>query len=321
MEASATRRIAPAGRVSLKAATMPVNTLTLIGGAAAVMTVGAVALLPNWTEASDHRHTRPPAALTVAAAPGSFSHVEPGEFLMNERPVPAPRRQIAVSQPLEIMKYQVSLDEYARCVSLGACEAADAEGNGNVPVTGVSYLDAEAYARWYSETTGETWRLPTDEEWAHAASERFRSDIEPLEEDPQNPARAWLSSYQREVDLERKADPVPRSRGSFGVNSKGVADIAGNVWEWTSTCYARVTMAADGKAAETSIENCGVHVVEGFHRTYMSNFIRDGKSGGCAVGLPPDNLGFRLVRERSAAMPIAAFLEKIRRLGREIIGA
>ena len=50
----------------------------------------------------------------------------------------------------------------------------------------------------------------------------------------------------------------------------------------------------DGK---THIENCGVHVVAGFHRTYMSNFIRDGKSGGCAIGLPPDNLGFRLVRE------------------------
>jgi hypothetical protein len=38
--------------------------------------------------------------------------------------------------------------------------------------------------------------------------------------------------------------------------------------------------------------------VEGFHRTYMSNFIRDGKSGGCAVGKPPDSLGFRLVKER-----------------------
>ena len=30
------------------------------------------------------------------------------------------------------------------------------------------------------------------------------------------------------------------------------------------------------------IDNCGVHVVEGRHRTYISNFIRDGKSGGCA---------------------------------------
>jgi hypothetical protein len=29
----------------------------------------------------------------------------------------------------------------------------------------------------------------------------------------------------------------------------------------------------------------------------MSYFVRDGRRGGCAVGAPPDNLGFRLVRE------------------------
>jgi hypothetical protein len=57
-------------------------------------------------------------------------------------------------------------------------------------------------------------------------------------------------------------------------------------------------MDIDGKRIASSIDNCGVHVVEGFHRTYMSNFIRDGKSGGCAVGTPPDNLSFRLVRDR-----------------------
>jgi hypothetical protein len=31
----------------------------------------------------------------------------------------------------------------------------------------------------------------------------------------------------------------------------------------------------------------------------MSNFVSDGKSGGCAVGTPPDNLGFRLVRDHA----------------------
>ena len=40
--------------------------------------------------------------------------------------------------------------------------------------------------------------------------------MEPLEDDPNNPARGWLSSYQREVALARKADPKPRSRGAFG---------------------------------------------------------------------------------------------------------
>ncbi|WP_318013209.1 SUMF1/EgtB/PvdO family nonheme iron enzyme [Mesorhizobium sp. CO1-1-11] len=116
--------------------------------------------------------------------------------------------------------------------------------------------------------------------------------------DPANPAQRWLALYRTEASLGRKSDPNPRFPGAFGSNSKEVADIAGNVWEWTSTCYVHATLSADGAGRSGSIENCGVHVVEGFHRTYMSNFIRDGKSGGCAVGTPPDNLGFRLVRER-----------------------
>ena len=43
--------------------------------------------------------------------------------------------------------------------------------------------------------------------------------------------------------------------------------------------------------------NCGVRVAEGRHRAYVTDFIRDARAGGCAVGVPPRNLGFRLVRE------------------------
>ncbi|MBN9069786.1 MAG: formylglycine-generating enzyme family protein, partial [Rhizobiales bacterium] len=48
--------------------------------------------------------------------------------------------------------------------------------------------------------------------------------------------------------------------------------------------------------------NCGVRVVAGRHSGYMSTFIRDGKTGGCAAGLAPENLGFRLVRESPSAV-------------------
>jgi hypothetical protein len=43
----------------------------------------------------------------------------------------------------------------------------------------------------------------------------------------------------------------------------------------------------------------------------MSNFVREGKSGGCAVGTPPDYLGFRLVQERTSL--VAA-------IGRRLLG-
>ncbi|WP_192249447.1 SUMF1/EgtB/PvdO family nonheme iron enzyme [Mesorhizobium silamurunense] len=243
----------------------------------------------------------------VTLTPGSFDHAQPGEFLKDNHPAPAPVVGETIDAPLEIMKFQVTASDYDRCVSDGACKPADSRLAGNVPATGVSFIDAQAYANWLSARTGETWRLPTDVEWAYAAGERFRADIEGGEGDPADPAKRWLTQYRNETALGRKPDPEPRARGSFGFNAKGVADIAGNVWEWTSTCYAHATVSS-GRVAR-SISNCGVHVVEGFHRTYMSNFVRDGKSGGCAVGTPPDNLGFRLVRDRGG------FAQALRRLG------
>ena len=63
------------------------------------------------------------------------------------------------------------------------------------------------------------------------------------------------------------------------------------------SCFVRRVLDDAGKVVSNS-PNCGVRVVEGQHRAYVTDFIRDAKAGGCAVGVPPDNLGFRLVVER-----------------------
>jgi formylglycine-generating enzyme required for sulfatase activity len=251
---------------------------------------------------ADGRHRQPyPVAMTVSLLPGSITYPLPGEFLKGGRPQGNPRVERQLGQPLEIMIYQVGAADYAACVAAGGCQPPQQTRAipRDSPVTGVSYLDADAYARWYSKATGDHWRLPSDEEWAFAAAERFAGEFEGVENDADNPARRWLTSYKAEVELNIRPDPLPRSRGSFGVNSRGLADLSGNVWEWTTTCYVRTTLAADGVGVASSLDNCGVHVLEGRHRAYMSNFVSDGKSGGCAAGTPPDNLGFRMIRDHA----------------------
>lgn len=244
-------------------------------------------------------------AVSIPAA--SFSYRVAGDFSRDGKPVVAPLHGIHPSHGLVIMKTQVTAAAYAQCVADGACPRVTMPtGSLNVPIVGVSWHDATAYAVWISRKTGIPHRLPTDEEWTFAAAEKARDETLPLV-DPADPAQAWIARYDAEAFRDRPAVAKPQPVGSFGVNSQGVADIAGNVWEWTNTCFLRVSL--DGGAERVTNTNCGVRVVQGAHRTYMTDFVRDPRAGGCAAGVPPANLGFRLVVENRWSA--VALLERV----------
>lgn len=236
------------------------------------------------------------APATTRVAPQGYAYRAAGEFMRGTSVVDGPLVTVAAPAPLEIMTYQVSAAEYGRCVADGACRKAEPRrrGFGDVPATGVSFDDATDYARWLSAKTGDTWRLPTLAEWVQAAGSRAVDPALQLE-GTDNPADRWLAAYERETEL-GGAVTAPSARGTFGMNEHGVADIAGSVWEWTATCSSRTTLGAGGETL-SHLETCGVKVLEGRHRTRLSDFVRDAKAGGCSTGVPPDNLGFRLVRE------------------------
>jgi formylglycine-generating enzyme required for sulfatase activity len=234
----------------------------------------------------------------------SFSYRAAGDFSRAGRPVEGPLRELPLPADLVIMKRQVTAAEYARCVDDAACpRIAMAAGTQDVPVVGVSWHDASAYAAWVSHKTGITHRLPTDEEWTFAAAEKARDEAMPLV-DPSDPAQAWIARYEAEAARSRPAATAAQPGGTFGTNSNGLDDLAGNVWEWTNSCFLRVSL--DGGDERITNTNCGVRVVEGAHRSYMTDFIRDPRSGGCAAGVPPANLGFRLVIEPSRSVATSA---------------
>jgi formylglycine-generating enzyme required for sulfatase activity len=245
--------------------------------------------------------TAPPMAVlyepeTVEIAPRTFEYRADGEFIRGVHPVDAPLATVIERAPLTIMKYQVTAGEYERCVAEGACEAAAfPAARLDLPATGVSFDDASAYARWLSAKTGEDWTVPSDRQLAFAAGASFPDDASGLDPDNKNPALKWIADYEREAASRSKRDAAPRPVGSFGENQYGLGDFAGNVWEWTRTCHRRVTLYDNG--AQRSVDEiCGVRVAVGPHRSPTSAFIKDPRGGGCSVGTPPDNLGFRLVR-------------------------
>ena len=245
----------------------------------------------------------------VAALPGAddvvrierseIDYREPGEFLRGTVPVNGPLTTIRVERPFDIMKRHVTRGEYQACVDDRACMPLAGNGEAALPVVGVNWNDATEFANWLSRKTGQRWRLPTDREWALAAGSRYHDDAYTEVSDPSNPARRWIALYEAEsARQDDTLSPAPKPIASFGENEYGVLDLSGNIWDWTTTCYVRHRV--DPETGETSShENCGIRIAEGAHRAYMTSFFRDPKAGACSVGIPPANLGIRLVREHA----------------------
>ena len=186
-----------------------------------------------------------------------------------------------------IMTRQVSQIEYAACINAGHCpvlEEAMDEAAAQLPVVGLSWLDAQAYAAWLSQRSGRHYRLPRHGEWIRAAASAYDEE-EPMQDDPDNPARRWLAEYAQRASRERLSE-VLQPFGGYGRNEYGLLDAGGNVWEWTDTCFSR-----------SGEEFCSIRVAAGRHPSVLSEFERNPSSGACSVGQPPTHLGLRLVRE------------------------
>jgi formylglycine-generating enzyme required for sulfatase activity len=268
--------------------------------ACAVGLAGPLAVAPMISSAGSPDPAMRDRQAIVELQPGALSYRAAGDFTRTGRQAEAPLVSIRLDRPLSIMLHQVGAADYQDCVDDGACRALDrnVEIAINRPAVQVSWHDADAYAGWLSRKTGDHYRLPSDEEWAFAAGSRFGDDALPV--DDNDPSKRWISRYERESDSDA-GDNEAHAFGSFGANENGLLDLSGNVWEWTSTCFVR-TARGDAGSTISRNANCGVRVAEGRHRAYVTDFIRDARAGGCAAGVPPNNLGFRLVRERPSWM-------------------
>ena len=100
------------------------------------------------------------------------------------------------------------------------------------PVTQVSLRDAQTYARWADK------RLPTEEEWMQAATQGRQFTNFPWGEEmlPQGAYRGnWWQGPFPYADEVRDGFPGIAAVKQFEPAANGLYDIAGNVWEWTSS--------------------------------------------------------------------------------------
>jgi serine/threonine protein kinase len=76
-----------------------------------------------------------------------------------------------IEKPFAISKYEASVSDWSKyCILSGTCKPIKNKERKNDPITGITLQEAQDYAKWLSERTGETYRIPTKSEWEYAAN-------------------------------------------------------------------------------------------------------------------------------------------------------
>jgi formylglycine-generating enzyme required for sulfatase activity len=170
------------------------------------------------------------------------------------------------------------------------------EGPPAHPVTHVSWTDALAYCRWLEgmlkRSAGATpavaarvvegWRvtLPTEAEWEKAArgtdARRF----------------PWGSEPRRDRANYEGTGPTPVGQFSCPECPHGLVDMAGNVWEWTSSPY--VPYPYDPNAARAHLDADALWVMRGGHFGDGARLVRSSARGAAEPAARRAFIGFRV---------------------------
>ncbi len=170
----------------------------------------------GWYENEDERHSVTVGAFAVMASPVTNRLYA---FFIAESAHPAPDVDQATWEAYGLVHSYKSTRRFAWV------EGVPPKGREDHPVTLVAHADAEAFAAWLSQKTGQRWRLPSALEWEKAVrgtdGRRFPWG------DGFDPGR--LNSHDM-----GPFDTVPVGRHPSGAGPFGVMDAAGQVFEWTA---------------------------------------------------------------------------------------
>jgi formylglycine-generating enzyme required for sulfatase activity len=167
------------------------------------------------------------------------------------------------------------------------------------PVENINYFDVQKFLEKLNAHPPQTlrYRLPTEAEWEYACRARTTGPFSTGE----NLTTAQANYNGRQPygsfpagDFRQKTTPV----GTFPLNPWGLADMHGNVWEWTSDWYGPYSEVRAANIDPRSGPSGEKRVIRG------GSWFFDANSARCALRYthaPQDkgfSLGFRVAADR-----------------------
>jgi formylglycine-generating enzyme required for sulfatase activity len=221
-----------------------------------------------------------------------------GEFMMGSPATEkgrsdneGPQHKVTIAKPFAVAKFDVTFAEWDACVLVGGCLQVDdgGKGRGRRPVIFVNWDEARRYVAWFSQMTGQPYRLLTEAEWEYAA--RAGTTTAYYWGDEIGTGNANCNGCGTQWDSKEPA-PV----GSFAANAFGLHDMAGNVWQWVEDCEHDDYDGAPADGSAWTSGECRSRVSRGGSWFVPTEYLRSANRAWDSPTLGYDGLGFRVAR-------------------------
>jgi formylglycine-generating enzyme required for sulfatase activity len=204
-----------------------------------------------------------------------------------------------------ITRHEVTVAQFAAFAQAAAwtVDRRALAGPASHPVTFVSWPDALAYCRWLEATLKtstatpadlarrlrEGWhvRLPTEAQWEKAARGTDRRRF------------PWGDEPRRDRANYAGTGTTPVGRFPCPECPYGLADMSGNVWEWTSSPYQPYPYDEGDDA--TNLDADALWVIRGGHYGDAARLVRTTSRAGAEPGARRAFIGFRVVLTPSSS--------------------